>query len=81
MDTRITLDNKETFFQILKDLHSAETKASSLYDNNGLTRYEGLIMDIIAVPKPCLLLEDGQEIPFSSVIAVNGIFAPDYSEC
>ena len=81
MDTRITLDNKETFFQILKDLHAAEAKASLLYDKNGLTRYEGLIVNITAAPKPCLLLQDGLEIPLSSVIAVNGIFAPDYSEC
>lgn len=81
MDTRMTLNNKETFLQILKDLRSTEAKASLLYDKNGLTRYEGLIMDITATPKPCLLLQDGLEIPLSSVIAVNGIFAPDYSEC
>ncbi len=81
MDARITLNNKETFFQILKDLHFAEAQASLLYDKDGLTRYEGLIMDITAAPSSCLLLQDGLEIPLSSVIAVNGIFAPDYSEC
>lgn len=81
MDTRVTLDNKETFFKILRDLHAAEAKASLLYDNNGLTRYEGLIIDITDTPKHCLLLQGGLEIPLSSVIAVNGIFAPDYSEC
>ncbi|HTN06702.1 hypothetical protein [Agriterribacter sp.] len=81
MDTRITLDKKETFLQILKELHAGETKASLLYDNNGLTRYEGLVSGIAGTLEPRLLLQDGLEIPLSSVIAVNGIFAPDYSEC
>ncbi|HRN57779.1 MAG TPA: hypothetical protein PLL71_15075 [Agriterribacter sp.] len=81
MDTRITLDSKETFFTILKELHVAGTKASLLYDDNGLTRYEGLIRGVTGAPVSVLLLQEGVEIPLSSVIAVNGIFAPDYSEC
>lgn len=80
MDTRITLNNKESFFQIIKELHASATKASLLYDNNGLTRYEGLIRGITGSPER-LLLQDELAIPLSSVIAVNGIFAPDYSEC
>ena len=82
MDTRITLNDKQSFFQLLKQLHADQAKVSLLYDNNGLTRYEGMIGSILTGSlQPCLLIQDGSEIAVSSVIAVNGIFAPDYSEC
>ena len=82
MDTRITLNDKQSFFQLLKQLHADQAKVSLLYDNNGLTRYEGMIGSILTGSlQPCLLIQDGSEITISSVIAVNGIFAPDYSEC
>ncbi|MCO5240152.1 MAG: hypothetical protein M9904_08845 [Chitinophagaceae bacterium] len=81
MDTRATLNSRASFLSILSALHTGNTKASLLYDNNGLTRYEGLIVGINGTLHPVLLLEDGLEIPVSSVIAVNGIFIPDYSEC
>ena len=81
MDTRITLNNKESFFKMLKDLHTHADKVSLLYDNNGLTRYEGFITGITGVLEPVLILQDGLEIPLYSVIAVNGIFVPEYSEC
>lgn len=81
MDTRLTLNSKESFIQLLKDLYNTGTKASLLYDDNGLTRYEGLIKDVINDSAPRLLLEEDLNIPVSSVVAVNGVFAPDYSEC
>ncbi|HRO47131.1 hypothetical protein [Agriterribacter sp.] len=82
MDTRITLNDKQSFVQLLKQLHADGDKISLLYDSNGLTRYEGLISSILTgSAQPCLLMQDGSEMLISSVIAVNGIFAPDYSEC
>ena len=81
MDTRLTLNSKESFIQLLKDLYNTGTKASLLYDHNGLTRYEGLIKNVINDSAPRLLLEEDLNIPVSSVVAVNGVFAPDYSEC
>ncbi len=82
MDTRITISDKQSFFQILEQLHKEQQKVSLLYDNNGLTRYEGMIRSILTGPsKSCLMLQDGSEIVISSIIAVNGIFAPDYTEC
>jgi hypothetical protein len=82
MDTRITINDKQSFFQILKQLHEDREQISLLYDNNGLTRYEGMIGSILTDSlQPCLLMQDGSQIAVSSVIAVNGIFAPDYSEC
>ena len=82
MDTRITLNNKESFFQILKELYTGQSKASMLYDDRGLTRYEGLILGINeGTGQPSLQLQGGLEIPVSSVVAVNGIFSPDYCEC
>ena len=82
MDTRITLNDKQSFIQLLKQLHAEGAKVSLLYDNNGLTRYEGMISSILTgASRPCLLMHDGLEIAVSSIIAVNGIFAPDYTEC
>jgi hypothetical protein len=82
MDTRITLNDEQSFFQLLKQLHTDQSKVSLLYDNNGLTRYEGMIGSIVTDSlQPSLLMQDGTEIAVSSVVAVNGIFAPDYSEC
>ena len=82
MDTRITLNNKESFFQILKELYTGQAKASMLYDDGGLTRYEGLILGINeGTGQVSLQLQGGLEIPVSSVVAVNGIFSPDYCEC
>ena len=82
MDTRITLNSTESFFQMLKDFYTAHHKISMLYDDGGLTRYEGLILDIHeGSTQPSLQLQSGLEIPVSSVVAVNGVFSPDYCEC
>lgn len=81
MDTRITLNDKESFFQLLRELHGHSAKVSLLYDDNGLTRYEGLINHITGGSEPVLQLEGGLEIPLPDLIAVNGIFVPEYSEC
>lgn len=82
MDTRITLNNRESFLKVLKDLYSTRSKASILYDNKGLTRYEGLILGIDEEDaQPILQLQDGLEIPVSSVVAVNGVFTSDFCEC
>ncbi len=82
MDTRVTISDKQSFFQLLKQLYEDQKKVSLLYDNNGLTRYEGLISAILSgSSQPCLVMQDGTKIDIPAVIAVNGIFAPDYSEC
>lgn len=82
MDTRLTLNNKEGFLPVMEDLYRQQKKASVLYDNNGLTRYEGMVKGISKeATSASLLLEGGLKIPLSDLIAVNGIFAPDYSEC
>jgi len=81
MDSRVTLNKKESFLSILEELFHANQKASILYDSHGLTRYEGLIKAIRDDGVPELILGDGQSILLSSIVGVNGIFAPDYSEC
>lgn len=81
MDSRVTLNKKESFLSILEELFQANQKVSILYDNHGLTRYEGLIKAIKNEGAPDLVLGDGQSISLSSIVGVNGIFAPDYSEC
>ena len=42
---------------------------------------KAFITGITGVLEPVLILQDGLEIPLYSVIAVNGIFVPEYSEC
>lgn len=82
MDTRVTIGDKQSFFQLLKQLYEDQEKVSLLYDNNGLTRYEGTISAILSgSSQPHLVMQDGMKIDIPAVIAVNGIFAPDYSEC
>lgn len=82
MDTRITLNNKESFSRVLKDLYAAHNKASILYDKNGLTRYEGMILGVNEdAGQSSVQLDAGLEIPLSSVVAVNGVFSSDYCEC
>ena len=82
MDTRVTISDKQSFFQLLKILYEDQKKVSLLYDNNGLTRYEGMISAILnGSSQSYLLMHDGTKIDIPAVIAVNGIFAPDYSEC
>lgn len=82
MDTRITLNSKASFIKVLKDLYTAHTKASILYDIEGLTRYEGMILGVNeSAGQSSLQLDAGLEIPLSSVVAVNGVFTSDFCEC
>lgn len=82
MDKRLTLDIGQTFMELLQQLQSAQIKASMLYDCHGLTRAEGIIREIIfEADQPFVELQSGLTIAVSTIIAVNGIFLPEYSEC
>lgn len=82
MDTRETIKETETFLPLIRDLENRHAKVNVLFDNKGLTRYEGRILDIRNKKQEIyLLLEDGLEIALTSLIAVNGIIVPSYSEC
>ncbi len=82
MDTRKTLNKDETFLELLQVLYHAREKVSMIIDENGMTRAEGFIKEINAAGEPpFVLLGNGKTISLKSIIAVNGTFLPDYSEC
>ena len=82
MDSRKTLVVTETFKQMLLDLYHAKTRAALLFDDNGLTRAEDFVAEFREDGKDSYIkLENGLEIPVKTIIAVNGTFLSEYSEC
>ena len=81
-DIRETLPAKGNFYEIILSLYEKKEPANIMYDDNGLTRTNGYIKKLSERTEcPCLELDNGLQININSIIAVNGIFASDYSEC
>lgn len=81
-DTRETIGVNDTFNQMVRELFESKTVASILYENNGVTRANGLITELVERDgKLVLTLEDGTTIDTTTLHAVNGTFSADYSEC
>lgn len=82
MDTRKTLSENETFLKLIQDIFNARGKVSLLVDDNGITRAEGFINEIHTDEEPPYIeLDNALKIAVKTIIAVNGTFLPDYSEC
>jgi hypothetical protein len=82
MDRRKTLVVTETFRKMLLEFYLSKEKVSLLYDDNGLTRADDFIKEYKDVgDESYLALENGQKIVINNVIAVNGTFLSQYSEC
>jgi hypothetical protein len=82
MDKRDTLVVHATFLEILQSIQSEHQKASLLVDNNGIGREEGKITQISRSGNDTLVhLDNGKVIDLKTIIAVNGTFLSDYSEC
>jgi hypothetical protein len=82
MDKRGTLSAKENFAEKLKNCHDSKEKVSMILDDGGLQRAEGIIKSIhFDAQPPFLELQDGRKINLHTVVAVNGTFLSDYSEC
>jgi hypothetical protein len=82
MDLRNTLAQDETFMVILNECFSENTKVAIIVDNNGFAKMEGKIIALETNAKePYFQLDNGSIILVKTVIAVNGIFLPCYSEC
>lgn len=81
MDSRITLNTTETFLEILQTAFQAKQKVNLLIDDCGVTRKEGLITVIHGTSPIFIELSDGCKIDLATIIAVNGIFRPEYGEC
>jgi hypothetical protein len=59
-------------------LYRGGEPARLLDDENGINRAHGLIADL---NEKSLRLDSGIPINLSAIVAVNGIFASDYTEC
>jgi hypothetical protein len=81
-DIRETLPVKGNFYDIVLSLFQMKEHANILYDNNGLTRANGHITYLKEQSESSYLMFDNElQININSIVAINGIFASDYSEC
>jgi hypothetical protein len=84
MDQRETFDSLQKLKAVLQGLQQQREKASFLLDDEGLTRTEGIIASIEEKPdlgSTGVVLDHGETIVLKQIIAVNGQFRSDYSEC
>ena len=83
MDIRTTLSVNENFMEMLLDCKDREVKAEMILDStNGLVRIEGFIREIYPNDQnPYLNLQSGIKVLVKTIIALNGVFSPEFSEC
>lgn len=82
MDIRQTLVVHTTFEQMLNELKENGRPAALLFDEGGLTRHEGTVTQLRDEAGIMNVhLSDGKIIPLKAIVAVNGVFLSDYSEC
>ena len=82
MDIRETINKNDTFLPLLQQLFNTKNRVNLLVDNNGITHTEGLITSInTSAAQPFIEMDNGMKITLASIVAVNGTFHPDYSEC
>ena len=85
MDTRQTLPPKGSFQGILEELFRNKQEAGILYEDNGVTRANGLITSLYDKDGKQWMQLDAKEgkidISIDKLYAVNGTFTSDYSEC
>ena len=82
MDLRTTLSVNESFMEMLIDCKNRGAKAEMILDINGLERAEGIIQQIYPDdPNPYLELQEGRTIVEKTIIAINGVFRPEYAGC
>lgn len=82
MDCRITLNENETFLELLKTLYQSKQKLHLLVDEDGITREEGFIVNINdSVSPEQIEMDNGTKISVKKIIAINGVFLPEFGEC
>jgi hypothetical protein len=82
MDTRETIPTGGSFYPLILELYQQQKNASVLYEDNGVTRANGLITELFEKEsRQFMRLLDGTEVPIDKLYAVNGTFSADYSEC
>jgi hypothetical protein len=82
MDNRQTLSSGETFLELLKTSYQDGKKVALLVDDEGITRMEGCIKALNTSGSTAIVeLEGAREIGLDKIVAVNGVFRPEYGEC
>ena len=84
MDTRTTFTGLGELYGLLSTLRDKKQEAALLVDKNGLTRVNGIIVTIKGSPASgdaVVTLDNQEEILIKQIVAVNGTFSSDYTEC
>ncbi len=82
MDCRLTLHASETFLELLRAANQSGQKVYLLIDDTGISRTEGFVSEIHTnTSSPVIELDNGTTVELAKIVAVNGIFRPEYSEC
>ena len=81
-DSRETLPVNSNFYQLVVQCFEQKVQAGILYEDNGVTRANGMITAVFEKDgKRWMQLDNKLDITIDSLYAINGIFASDYSEC
>ncbi len=81
-DIRDTNPVNGSFYNQVFDLFTNKTPAAVLYEDNGVTRGNGLITAMFEKDGfQWMRLGDETDIRIDKLYAVNGKFSSDYSEC
>ena len=84
MDSRVTIITPAHFLPFLLDNYNAHNIVSLLIDKDGICRAEGYIANIESqdnILNSIITLSDQTSFQLKDLIAVNGLFKSDYSEC
>ena len=81
-DVRETIPANGSFYNLVKDLYDKKQKVGILYEDNGVTRANGMITSMYEKDGfQWMQLDDTLNIRIDALYAINGIFSSDYSEC
>lgn len=83
MDCRVTLNENETFLELLKAYYHSKEKVHLLVDDGGIAREEGFIMNMDdgSISSEYIEMDSGIKIPVKKIVAVNGVFLSQFGEC
>jgi len=84
MDIRQTFSSEHELMEMLADLKAKQRDVALLVDRDGLSRAAGKITALAAdnlTNSVTVSLNNDNTYELTEIIAVNGIFRSDYSEC
>ncbi|TKK70998.1 hypothetical protein FC093_04785 [Ilyomonas limi] len=84
MDKRDTFKDYQQLLSIFLNLQEQQQQAALLIDDEGLTRIEGKITNVEQsedIGKSTIAIDNKEAVILEHIIAVNGLFRDDYSEC